>query len=165
MIEISRRVEATPADVFAVLADGWSFAGWVVGASHIRSVDVQWPAPGSRIHHSVGPWPMSIEDVTTVLAVEPGVMLEFEARMWPVGAARVRIEMRPSPGGGTEIRFAEELSRGPGSIVPTTLQGLVLRPRNEESSRRLARIAVGRNHDPVVLHTGGAAAGTADSGG
>ncbi|WP_324188972.1 SRPBCC family protein [Nocardia farcinica] len=47
-----------PADIeraFAVLSDGWLYAGWVVGASHIRDVDPDWPGVGSRIHHSVGP--------------------------------------------------------------------------------------------------------------
>lgn len=144
MIEINRRVDVTPAEVYAVLADGWSFAGWVVGASHIRAVDPSWPDPGSRIHHSVGPWPLSIEDVTTVVAAEPGSLLELEARAWPVGAAKVRIELRPSTGGRTEIRFLEELDKGPGRLVPTVLQGLLLKPRNDESLRRLVRIASGR---------------------
>lgn len=144
MIEIRRNIATTPAKVFSVLADGWSFAGWVVGASHIRAVDSSWPARGSRIHHSVGPWPLSIEDVTTVMATEPDALLELEARMWPVGAARVRIELRPSADGGTEILFAEELHRGPGSRLPMALQGLMLRPRNDESVRRLADIATRR---------------------
>ncbi|MBB5788840.1 SRPBCC family protein [Jiangella mangrovi] len=144
MIEVKRRVDVTPEQVYAVLADGWSFAGWVVGASHIRAVDPAWPAPGSRIHHSVGPWPLSIEDVTTVVTAEPGSLLELEARAWPVGAARVRIELRPSTDGHTEIRFLEELSKGPGRLLPSPLQGLLLKPRNDESLRRLVRIAEGQ---------------------
>ena len=55
-------VRATPADVFAVLADGWLYPSWVVGASRVRGVDGTWPQPGSRIHHSVGVWPLLIDD-------------------------------------------------------------------------------------------------------
>ncbi len=65
-------VPAAAADVFAVLSDGWSYAGWVVGNSHIRDVDRNWPDVGARIHHSVGAWPLQIHDVTKVRAVEPG---------------------------------------------------------------------------------------------
>jgi uncharacterized protein YndB with AHSA1/START domain len=57
MISISRPIEATPEQVWAVLGDGWLYAGWVVGASRIREVDPGWPAKGSRIAHSVGSCP------------------------------------------------------------------------------------------------------------
>lgn len=144
MIEVTKRVEATPGDVYAVLADGWSFASWVVGAAHIRAVDPDWPAPGSRIHHSVGPWPLSIQDVTAITALEPGELVEMDARLWPVGAARVRITLRPHDDGGTEVHFAEEFVRGPARVVPAALQAALLRPRNEESIRRLADLAAGR---------------------
>ena len=43
MAEVSLNVEAPVDAVWAVLADGWSYAGWVVGASHIRDVDTGWP--------------------------------------------------------------------------------------------------------------------------
>lgn len=147
MIDITHRVRATPAELFAVLADGWSFAGWVVGASHIRAVDPGWPAPGSRIHHSVGPWPLSIQDTTTVVAVEPDTLMELDARMWPVGAARVRIALTPLPD-GTEGHFAEELVRGPGRVLPVRLQAPLLAPRNHESVRRLEAMALGRAGAP-----------------
>jgi hypothetical protein len=41
-------------DVFAVLADGWLFLVWVVGASLRRDVDDTWPAEGSELQHSFG---------------------------------------------------------------------------------------------------------------
>lgn len=44
MTEVTRRTSATPAQVFAVLADGWSFSNWVVEASRIRAVDDACPA-------------------------------------------------------------------------------------------------------------------------
>ncbi len=71
MIEVHRTIATTPERVFAVLADGWFYAGWVVGASHIRQVDDDWPAVGTRIHHSIGAWPVQVKDVSIVRAVEP----------------------------------------------------------------------------------------------
>src|SRR5690606_19207370 len=70
LIEVRRTIPAGPDRVFAVLADGWMYAAWVVGAAHVRDVDPQWPAVGARIHHSLGPWPLMMHDVTKVLNVE-----------------------------------------------------------------------------------------------
>lgn len=137
-------IETSPERVFDVLADGWSYSSWVVGAAHIRSVDPDWPQVGSRIHHNVGPWPIQMKDFTAVRAVEPNRMLELDAEMRPFGAAVVRIELSPVSG-GTEVRMIERMVRGPGSVFPDAAQGLILRPRNTESLSRLADIAVGRD--------------------
>lgn len=144
MAEVSATVATTPDRVFAVLADGWSYVGWVVGAAHIREVDPGWPAEGTRIHHSIGPWPLMLHDVTKVHAVEPPRMIELDARLWPIGAARVRLELTEIRAGTTEVRMTEQVVRGPGRLLPHPVQGLLLRPRNRESLRRLAHMAVGR---------------------
>lgn len=144
MIEVSRTVGASPHAVFALLADGWSFASWVVGTSHIRDVDASWPSPGSRIHHSVGPWPLTINDVTKVLAVEPESAIELEARLWPIGAALVWIRLEPQGDGKTLVRMSERLIHGLGRVLPTTAQRALLVPRNNESLRRLADLVEGR---------------------
>lgn len=144
MIEVVKDVPAPPAQVFAVLADGWSLGGWVVGASHIRAVDSDWPAVGSRVHHSIGPWPMSINDSTSVSAMVPDSRLELDAHLWLIGAALVRIELMPTSDGGTRVIMAEKLVEGPGRLAPEALQGMFLRPRNRESLRRLQDMAVGR---------------------
>jgi hypothetical protein len=144
MVEVSRRVSATPEQVFAVIEDGWYFGAWVVGASHVRAVDADWPAVGSRIHHSVGPWPLSINDVTKVRDVEKNAVIELEARAWPLGTARVKITLLPVGLAETEIRLAEAVEAGPGRVLPGPVQAALLRPRNSESLRRLADIAAGR---------------------
>src|SRR5690606_23262165 len=54
MADVELRVPAPPERVEAVLADGWTYSDWVVGTAHIRDVDSDWPAPGSRIHHKAG---------------------------------------------------------------------------------------------------------------
>lgn len=145
LIEVSRTIPVTPDRVFAVLADGWVYSGWVVGASHVRNVDGRWPAVGARIHHSVGPWPFVVNDVTTVLDVERDRRLELDAGMWPAGSARVRVTLVPVRG-HTEVLMAEEAVGGPLSMVPRSAQAIVLRPRNRESLRRLSDIVVNRNH-------------------
>ena len=67
MSTTSRPISATPEQVWEVLADGWLYPLFVVGASRMRDVDDDWPAVGSRLHHSVGTWPLLIDDTTEVL--------------------------------------------------------------------------------------------------
>ncbi|MEA5360592.1 SRPBCC family protein [Amycolatopsis sp., V23-08] len=145
MAEVSRVVDASPEAVFAVLADGWSYGGWVVGSSHIRAVDEGWPAPGCRIHHSVGPWPVQLEDETKVTAVEPGRSLSLEAKAWPTGVAAVGLTLTPRDGGArTQVTMTEHVVRGPGKLLPEAVQSLLLTPRNKESLARLADMATGK---------------------
>ncbi|KZB88269.1 SRPBCC family protein [Amycolatopsis regifaucium] len=144
MSEVSRVVDVPPDAVFTVLADGWLYASWVVGSSHIRDVDEDWPAVGSRIHHSVGPWPFHIQDVTVVKAVEPGVSLSLEARGWPLGAAAVELTLVPHGAGKTEVRMKESVVGGPVKVLPDAVQALVAKPRNTEALARLADLATGK---------------------
>jgi len=127
-----------------VLADGWSYAIWVVGTSRIREVDQRWPAEGSRVAHSVGIWPAMIDDMTTSLRWYPERGIEMQARGWPAGEARVRIEVEPMPG-GCLVRLTEDAVRGPGTLIPKALRTAALVPRNTETLRRLAMLAEGRS--------------------
>jgi hypothetical protein len=146
VIEVTRDMDTSPEHVFAVLADGWSYAGWVVGNSHIRDVDPGWPDVGTRIHHSAGAWPLQIQDSTEVVAVAPGRTLELDARLSLFGAARIIFTLSPMYSGhGTRVVMAEEAVRGPGGLVPAAVQGLLLRPRNAESLARLCDLAAGRD--------------------
>ncbi|MBB5959396.1 uncharacterized protein YndB with AHSA1/START domain [Saccharothrix tamanrassetensis] len=140
---MSLRIAAPADQVFAVLADGWSYASWVVGAAHIREVDGDWPAPGSRMHHSIGPWPLQVKDTTRVRAVEDRRALELDAGLWPLGQAHIRFELSES-GGATTVRMSEEVSKGPLSLLPAPVQAVMLAPRNRESLHRLADLAVRR---------------------
>ncbi len=142
--EVSLNVEAPVDAVWAVLADGWSYSGWVVGASHIRDVDAAWPEPGSRIHHSVGPWPMTIEDTTGVVRCEPNRLLELDARLWPIGAARITFTLTARSERLTEVHMAERAVRGPTKLMPNVVQDVLLTPRNRETLQRLNALAKGR---------------------
>ena len=133
-------IRATPQRVWEVLADGWLYPLWVVGAARMRRVDPGWPAVGTRIHHSVGLWPLLINDHTKVLDTRPGEYLHLRARAWPVGAAEVKITLTPN-GEHTDVKLEESVTSGPGSLVPPPIEGLSLRLRNSEALRRLANIA------------------------
>jgi len=95
-----RLVQATPDQVWSVLADGWLYPLWVVGASRMREVDAEWPEPGARLHHSVGTWPLLIDDTTEVVESNPGATLTLRARAWPSGEAGVTLHLRPNGTGG-----------------------------------------------------------------
>ena len=83
----TRVLATTPDRVWDVLADGWLYPLWVVGATRMREVDDGWPAPGTRLHHSVGVWPVVINDDTEVLECDPGKRLVLRAKGWPPGEA------------------------------------------------------------------------------
>lgn len=143
MSENERYVEATPDRVFEVLSDGWTYSGWVVGASRIRDVDPGWPEPGSSIHHSVGIWPLLIDDRTISSECRPPYELELKIRAWPGGEGRARFTLRPENGGCT-VRLVETAESGPARLVPKPLADAFLHWRNVEALRRLALLVEGR---------------------
>ena len=106
-----------PSAVWDVLADGWLYPVWVVGAARMREVDDHWPAVGARLHHSVGIWPVLIDDNTEVLESEPDQLLRLRTRGWPAGEAEVVIRLA-AVGAGTEIAIDEDAVDGPGSLRP-----------------------------------------------
>lgn len=143
MAEVSRHVLASPERVWAELSDGWIFTGWVVGATHIRGVDATWPEVGARLHHQVGAWPLVVSDTTVVLECEPAKRLVLRARAWPVGEARVVLDVS-ADGDGSKITMTERPTRGPGRWLHTPVQEALLRRRNTESLNRLASIVINR---------------------
>jgi hypothetical protein len=128
--------------VWKVIADGWLYSGWVVGASRIRDVDGHWPQVGARLHHSVGAWPLLINDSTRVTAAEPERRLEMIARGWPIGEAKVVITLEDL-GGQCRVTMAEDAVRGPGLAVPKVLRDPLITVRNKETLQRLELMAAG----------------------
>jgi uncharacterized protein YndB with AHSA1/START domain len=133
-------MQATPQQVWEVLADGWLYPLWVVGATRMREVDDQWPERGSRLHHSVGTWPLTLDDITEVEESVPGARLVLNAHAWPAGRADVTITLR-AHGVDTEVVMEEHAASGPGSLVPRLAQDPLLNWRNVECLRRLAFLA------------------------
>jgi hypothetical protein len=95
----TRDTSATPDQVWAVMADGWTYSQWVVGNGRMRAVDADWPAPGSKIHHTIGVWPLIINDETVVEARTPRQELVLLARVRPFGRARITLRLAASPTG------------------------------------------------------------------
>ncbi|HEX4019258.1 MAG TPA: SRPBCC family protein [Frankiaceae bacterium] len=136
MATVTDHINASPADVYRVLADGWSYSQWVVGTSHIRAVDSHWPAAGSRLHHGVGVWPAMIRDHTEVQESERDKRLLLTARGWPAGEAEVEIALAADDG-GTRIDIREEATGGVGRLLQNPLGQKLIYRRNVESLARL----------------------------
>jgi hypothetical protein len=138
-----RILHCRPEDVFDVLADGWLFTTWVVGASRMRGQDPGWPAVGTRLHHSFGVWPFVIDDVTTVLEWEAPHRMVIQPKGWPIGEARVELTVEEHRR-GCKVTIVENAVAGPGSWVPDFLLQPMIWIRNRETLRRLGWVAVGR---------------------
>lgn len=141
MATVTREFRTTPQRIFAVLADGWAYSDWVVGTAHIRDVDRDWPAVGSRLHHKAGPWPLSLKDSSTVLAMVPDRRLTLRAGLWPLGEAKVDIVIEPVGPDTTKVTIYEDFEAGPLHVLKNKLNDLLLHGRNVETLRRLAEIA------------------------
>jgi uncharacterized protein YndB with AHSA1/START domain len=137
MTEVEIVIRASPHRVFAELADGWAYTGWVVGAVHIRDVDANWPDPGSKIHHKVGCWPFSVADDTESLECEPDRRLVLQARGWPLGEATVEIVLEEQGESRTLVRLREAPTAGPASQLDNPAIRWLLKVRNAEALRRL----------------------------
>ena len=139
-------IEASPADVFAVLSDGWTYSNWVVGTSHIRAVQANWPSVGSRLYHAVGAWPMVTRDYSEVEKLEPDSEIVLYASGSKLGSARIRITVEPHPD-GSQVAIHETPVDGPGKWLHNPLQDVLLHRRNIESLHRL-RATVRRFTEP-----------------
>jgi Polyketide cyclase / dehydrase and lipid transport len=143
MATVERDVRAPAAEVWGVLANGWLYATWVVGASRIRDVEAGWPAVGSRIHHSFGVWPAVIDDTTSVQESFPLTRLKLRSRGWPVGEADVTLTLTDE-GASTKVVLEEVPAAGPGAFLarnPVADRAIAI--RNREALRRLAALAEG----------------------
>ena len=140
MAEVSSHIGVPPSRVFAVLANGWLYSGWVVGTSHMRAVEPDWPQAGSRLFHATGAWPAVVRDETQVEIMVPDRRLVLVARGGPMGEARVDISLTPE-GAGTRVTLAETPIAGFGKWVHNALNEQILRRRNVETLARLAVLA------------------------
>jgi hypothetical protein len=135
-----RVIKATPEQITNVLADGWNYADWVVGAVHVRDVDPTWPQPGSRVHHRVGAWPLAINDDTEVISYRADESLELHARLWPLGEAVVGLRWNAVGPQTCLVRIEEQLVNGPALAARNKIGDVVLHARNAESLVRLEHL-------------------------
>jgi uncharacterized protein YndB with AHSA1/START domain len=137
----TRFMPVPPAAIWKVLATPDSYGYWVVGSKHIRDADPQWPAPGSRFHHTVGKGPLTVNDHTESLEAEAPRRLRLKARALPVGTAEVTLDLLPDDG-GTTVRMVE---RPVGVYSPLSLLPPLhwaVQARNAKALQRLETLAL-----------------------
>ncbi|WP_219418974.1 SRPBCC family protein [Pseudonocardia nigra] len=143
MVDVRREIKAPVASVWGVLSDGWLYPSWVVGASRMRAVDDSWPAVGSELHHSLGGWPVMLNDTTRVVASTPHKELVMRGRGWPMGEVEIQILLEPRPGEHCEVVMKEDVISGPTKLLPYPVRAALIGTRNGETLRRLAYLAEG----------------------
>lgn len=146
MSRVSTVVDAPADEVWAVLADGWTYANWVVGTVKIRDVEPGWPEVGRKLHHAVGVWPLLLQDETEVVACEPQQRLQLQARGWPLGEATVEVLLEPD-GERTLVQLHEQPTHGPGALLHNRVLDKLVDKRNEETLDRLRRLVEGHHRD------------------
>ncbi|KRD19297.1 polyketide cyclase [Mycobacterium sp. Root265] len=148
-LTVKRDSTASRDRVWEVIADGWTYSQWVVGNSRMRAVDPNWPQVGSTIRHSIGVWPLLIDDVTIVEECRPSEKLVLLAKGRPFGKARVTVRLFDIDGGGCRIEMAEVPVGAPMGWVPDRLSLAAAFPRNRECTWRLAALAERRTPGDV----------------
>ena len=132
-----------PEAVWDALADAGGYGYWVPGSRVIRDADPEWPAAGSRFHHTVGVGPFEVADHTESLEARPPELLRMRAKGRPLGTATVTMELTPQDG-GTLVRITERLD-GPALVLDLNpVWRLITKARNAESLMRLEELAVRR---------------------
>jgi uncharacterized protein YndB with AHSA1/START domain len=134
-----RLIQASPQDVWAVLADGERYAEWVVGTSEATPDRGNWPELGSTIRYEVNLGPVTLTNETVVRRCEKGSALELEAKAGKLGTARIAIELRPW-GSDTLVIVDEHPLRGPGGMVHNTGLELLIHLRHRAMLARLAKL-------------------------
>jgi uncharacterized protein YndB with AHSA1/START domain len=139
-------VDAPPQAVWEVLADPRLYANWVVGASTTREVEGRWPEVGATLHHTQM---LLVHDTTTVLESEAPHLLVLEARARPLAVTRVEVRLEPDDD-RTRVIFDESTTGALAGALPGLLSDPLLHVRNDETVRRLKRLAeigrqIGRN--------------------
>jgi hypothetical protein len=116
-----------------------------VGRGCITDADGRhdWPAVGAELHHSLGVWPLLIDDVTRVLAARPERELRLRGKGWPVGEVEIHLLLRPDENGGCEIVMREDAVAGPAKLIVKPVRVVMMKRRNTEALQRLAYLAEG----------------------
>jgi uncharacterized protein YndB with AHSA1/START domain len=136
-----RFMPVPPEAVWNVLSDSGSYAYWVVGSKAIRDAEPEWPAPGSRFHHTVGVGPFETDDHTVVMESERPHLLKIRAKGRPIGTATVKLAMTPQ-NGGTVVHITETPDGVFSLMALNPVVHLLTLSRNAESLMRLEELAL-----------------------
>ena len=136
-----RYMPVGPQAVWDALAEPSNYGYWVVGSKEIREADPEFPAPGTKLHHTIGVGPLTLQDHTEVLEAEAPEYLRLRAKGRPIGTATVVLRMTPVDG-GTWVEI-EENPDGPYSLLALNpLLQVATKVRNAESLMRLEELAL-----------------------
>jgi uncharacterized protein YndB with AHSA1/START domain len=133
-----------PEAVWDVLADPAGYEYWVVGSKAIRDAEPEFPAPGSKFHHTIGFGPLTLSDHTEVLEAEPPRLLRLRAKGRPLGTATVEMELS-SEDDGTVVRMSENPDGPYALFALNPAMHVVTKLRNAESLMRLEELALRRS--------------------
>ena len=106
----------------------------------IRDADAGWPAPGTKIHHTVGFGPLRLSDHTEVVESRRPSLLQLRAKGRPFGTAKVTLELEPRDA-GTQVRIHERPDGATAILNVNPLVHALTKARNAESLMRLEELA------------------------
>jgi uncharacterized protein YndB with AHSA1/START domain len=139
-----RFMPVPPQAVWDSLADPGVYAYWVVGSKVIRDADPEWPAPGSKFHHTVGAGPIKVSDHTESLEADRPRLLRLRTKARPLGTAIVTMEMTAHRG-GTLVRMTENPDGVTAMLTLNPLLQVLTKARNAEALARLEELALRRS--------------------
>jgi carbon monoxide dehydrogenase subunit G len=141
-----RFMPVPPEAVWDVLADPGSYGYWVVGSKVIRDAEPEWPANGSKFHHTIGAGPFTVSDHTEVVQADRPTYFQLRAKGRPAGTATVTMRMTPRPeAGGTLVQMTENPDGPFGALALNPLTHVFTIARNAESLMRLEELALLQN--------------------
>jgi hypothetical protein len=133
-------LDASPRDIWSVLADASAYSRWVAGMREVYEIEGLWPRPGSRFRCTVNWHGFIVPSTTTSLAAVAPRHMAFSTQRRRFGIARIDIHVNPRDQ-GTEVELSETvMSPAPFKAVQPTLEPSV-RKRNLEALRRLGRLS------------------------
>lgn len=135
-----RRTSATPAQLWAVLGNGYRYSEWVQGTKEVRDVDEGFPAPGTSLHYTVGVAFLTHKGQTEVLTCSPERDIELEIHVWPMGTIRVHVEIEPTTHGSV-VTLDEHPQRGLLGLLHNPLSRLGFAVRTSSMLPNLLELA------------------------
>src|ERR1700759_1359568 len=115
---VTRDTSASRSPAWAPIAAGGAPSQGGVGNSRMRAVDPNWPEVGSTIRHSIGVWPLLLDDATLVEDCQPLQQLVLLPKGRPFGKARITRQLSNIDNGGCRITMAEVPVGAPMGWVP-----------------------------------------------
>ena len=101
-------VDAPIESVYATLLDPYCYPEWVIGTKKVRSVDLEWPEPGSSFHHKVR---VAGRDRSEMLEKRTNERVVLKVFARPLLVAVVAMDM-VAEGSGTRFSITEEPAAG-----------------------------------------------------